>query len=339
MTRYLVAKLVGALGSVFGASVLSFWLMRVIPGDPAKLLLGPAARDPKTLEAMRRSMGLDQPMVVQYGRYINDFMHGRWGRSFKFGEEVMPLIRRRLSASVELGLTAFVLATLLATVAAVLTTYRRRRSLERLTNGVAHVGLGVPPFWLGLMLLIVFYVNLHWLPGPGRLSAGATPPQRITGMHTVDFLLHGNLAGWWDASRHLLLPAISLGIAPGAFLYRLLRANLADVADSPYLLVARTKGVPRLRAFVRHAVPNAVLPTLTASGLLLGQMLGGSVLVEGLFTWPGIGAAVTEGIRNQDFSVVQAFVLLSALIFVVISVGIDVLYGVIDPRLRSRGAR
>ena len=338
MIRFVGAKLFGAIVAVLGASVVSFWLMRVIPGDPVALILGPAARDPQAVAGARKMLGLDLPLWRQYGRYMNDFVHGRWGRSFKFGEGVYPLLRRRMFASIELGLYAFALAFTVAMVAAVLTTYRRSRVLAKVANGTAHVGLGVPPFWVGLILLLVLFRQLDWLPGPGRISDRIAAPPPVTRLYTIDYLLDGNLSGMWDALTHLLLPSIALGLAPGAFLYRLFRANLLDVADSPFLLVARTKGVSRLRAFVRHAVPNAFLPTLTASGLLLGQMLGGSVLIENLFRWGGVGAAVSEGIANKDFTVVQAFILISAALYVVISALIDVFYGMVDPRLRKQGA-
>ncbi|HQV58664.1 MAG TPA: ABC transporter permease, partial [Ilumatobacteraceae bacterium] len=305
--------------------------------DPARLQLGPAATD-EALRGLRREMGLDQPMWKQYWIYMTDFIQGDWGRSFKFGQRVFPLMRSRFAASVELGITAFVLAFVGATAAAVLTTYRRNKPLEKVANGTAHIGLGTPPFWIGLILLLLVSQKLGIFPGPGRLDAEVAAPNKITGFYTIDFLLAGDIRGFLDAVHHLVLPAITLGLAPGAFLYRLFRANLLDVADSPFLLVARMKGVGRLRAFVRHAVPNAFLPTLTASGLLFGQMLGGSVLIEELFNWPGVGAAVTSGIRTQDFSVVQAFILISALMYVVISALIDVLYGVIDPRLRGQGS-
>jgi peptide/nickel transport system permease protein len=252
---------------------------------------------------------------------------------------VTTQLGNRLPATVELGLYAFGFAFFGALLLALVATYRRRPLVDGSVRAVSFFGLGTPPFWIGLVLLVVFSENLGIAPGPdGRLSVGAEPPQDITGLYTFDALVTGDFATLGDALAHLVLPAIALGLAPLAFLVRLLRTNLLEVAREPFIVVVRAKGIGRFAAFARHALPNAFLPTLTASGLLLGQLLAGSVLVEKVYNWPGAGALVTDGILRQDYAVVQAFILLSAAIYVLVNLVVDVLYGVIDPRVREARA-
>jgi ABC-type dipeptide/oligopeptide/nickel transport system permease component len=334
VARFLGARLAGGLGAIFGASLLTFVFLRLLPGNPARLVLGPLASD-EAVARLRDHMGLDDPVWLQYWTYARDFVSGDWGFSYSAGRPVAEHIGARLPASIELGLWAFAIAFIAALTLALLSTYRHRPVIDGVTRAAAFIGLGTPPFWLALVLLVVFFSQLGLLPGPeGQLSRAIAPPPKATGLITVDALLNGQFATFWDAFRHLLLPAISLGIAPFAFLVRLLRANLLEVRREPYLVVARSKGLSRWSVFTRHALPNALPPTLTAGGLLLAQMIGGSVLVEKVFNWPGVGTMVVDSILRQDFSVVQAFVLLSACAYVLMNLVVDILLGIIDPRVR-----
>jgi ABC-type dipeptide/oligopeptide/nickel transport system permease component len=336
--RVILSRLGSALAAIFGASILAFLLMRVLPGDPARLIAGPLASE-EAIEATRERLGLNDPLLTQYWNYITDFLQGDWGFSFGAGQPVTTQIGNRLPATIELGLYAFVLCFVFAVGLALLVTYRRRPIADGTVRGIAFFGLGTPPFWFGLVLLIVFFEYLGWLPGPeGRLSPGTAPPPEVTGLYTIDALLAGQLATFWDAVEHLILPSIALALAPFAFLVRLLRASLLEVSREPFIVVVRSKGLGRGRAFSRHALPNAFLPTLTAAGLLLAQLITGSVLVEKVFDWPGVGALVVDSILRQDFAVVQAFVLLAAVVYVFVNLVVDILYGVIDPRVRVPSA-
>jgi ABC-type dipeptide/oligopeptide/nickel transport system permease component len=202
-------------------------------------------------------------------------------------------------------------------------------------RGISYVGFGTPPFFLALILLIVFFSTFHILPGPeGRLGVQAAAPPTVTHMYTIDALLAGQLGTFWQAVEHLILPAVALGVSSFSFIVRLLRANLLEVSREPFITVARGKGLRRWTAFRRHALPNAFLPTLTAGGLVLGEFLAGSVLIEQVFNWPGIGSLVFDAIVKQDYAVVQTFILLSALMFVIVNLVVDLLYAVIDPRVR-----
>jgi ABC-type dipeptide/oligopeptide/nickel transport system permease component len=323
-----------SLAAIFGASILSFLFLRLVPSNPARLILGQFASQ-EAIDQLVEDLGLNDPIHIQYANYIADFLRGDWGFAYSAGQPVSALLGDRLPATIELGLYAFLFALGGALVLALVAGYRRRPFLDGSVRAVSFFGLGMPPFWLGLILLVVFYERLGLLPGPdGRLSQDTSPPSEITRLYTFDALITGNFATFGDALTHLVLPAITLGLAPLAFLLRLLRANLLEVSGEPFVVVARSKGLGRFAAFARHALPNACLPALTAGGLLLGQLLAGSVLVEKVFNWPGAGALVTDGILRQDYSVVQAFILLSAFVYVLVNLVVDILYGVIDPRVR-----
>lgn len=334
MLRFTFGRIGGGLISILGASFLAFIFMRLLPGNPARLVLGPLA-SAKAVAALRMQMGLDKSIPVQYWDFIWDFVRGHWGYSYTAGASVASQIGSRLPASIELGLWAFLFAAVFAVMGALISTYRRRPFVDGVVRVTAFIGLGTPPFWLGLLLLVIFFSKLGWLPGPtGRLSSGVKPPPHILGIYTFDALVSGEFGTFWDAFKHLLLPAFCLGFGAYALLVRLLRANLLEVRNEPYLLVGRSKGVSRFRTFRRHALPNAFLPTLTAGGLLLAQLITGTVLVEKVFDWPGVGGLVADSIERQDFSVVQVFILLSACAYVVVNIFVDILHGVLDPRIK-----
>jgi ABC-type dipeptide/oligopeptide/nickel transport system permease component len=339
VTRVVAGKLMGAVASIFGASILAFVFMRVVPGNPARLIVGPLATD-QAIREQERAMGLDQPLWVQYWRYIKGVFTGDWGFAYSAGETVEHEIIARLPASVELGLCAFLIAFVLAVVLALASTYRQRMWVDGTVRGASFLGLGTPPFWFGLIALLLFSQVWGIFPGPdGRLGPETAPPPTVTHLYTIDALIAGQWSTAWDATRHLLLPALTLGLAPFAFLVRLLRANLLDVSRENFIVVVRSKGLGRWPAFARHALPNAFLPTMTASGLLLAQLISGAVLVETVFNWPGIGGLIVGSILRQDYAVVQTFVLLSAVIYVFVNLVVDLLYGVLDPRVRVPVAR
>lgn len=338
MSRFLLGRLGGAIVSLFGASLVAFLMLRLSPGDPARLFLGPFAGQ-EALDQLRAQLGLNGSLWSQYWIYIGNFLVGDWGFSYSTGQPVAMQIASRFPATLELGLFAFILGFAAAVILALFAVYRRG-PVDAAAKGVSFFAMGVPPFWFGLVLLLVFFEHLGWLPGPdGRLSTRMIAPPTVTGFVTIDALLAGNFAAFSDAVRHLILPGITLALMPFSFLFRLLRANLIDISREPFITVARSRGLTRWWAFVRHALPNAFLPTLTASGLLFGQLLAGSVLVERVFVWPGVGALVTDGVLKQDFSVVQAFILLSAVIYVVANLIVDLIAGMLDPRIAHAGGR
>lgn len=335
MIAFIARRLSLALISIIGASVIAFVILRVAPGDPARLVLGQFAT-PAQLAEFRRANGLDLNLATQYWRFISHFVAGNWGFSYGSGVPVRHLLLSRLPATVELALAAFAWAAAAAVLLALACTYRSRPRLERSVNAVAFVGLAAPPFWLALLALLGLSLKLGLFPGPdGQINPNLAAFPHPTGFLLIDSLLAGRLDAFASAVSHLILPAFVLGLGVWAYLYRLLRANLLEVANEPFLMVVESKGIRRWTAFRRHALPNAGLPTLTAAGLVLAWLLGGSVLVEAVFDWPGVGTRVVEAVGQKDYAVVQAFIMLSAATYVAVNFLVDLLYGVVDPRIRS----
>ncbi|HUA74019.1 MAG TPA: ABC transporter permease [Solirubrobacteraceae bacterium] len=334
MGLVILKRVIGSIGAIIGATILAFIIMRALPGNPARLIVGPLAT-PQAVASVSHQIGLDKPIFTQYWLFISHFFEGNWGYSYADGKSVSSLIGERLGATIELALFSFVITMFFAVVLALLVTYRRRPIADRILRGVAYLGFGTPPFFVALILLIVFFKSLHVLPGPeGRLGLQANPPPTVTHLYTVDALIAGQFGTFWASVEHLILPGIALGLSSFSFIVRLLRANLLEISREPFLTVARGKGLRRWTAFRRHALPNAFLPTLTVGGLVLGEFLAGSVLIERVFNWPGVGSLVFDAIVKQDYAVVQTFILLAAVMFVLVNLIVDLLYAVIDPRVR-----
>lgn len=331
MLRFLAKRITSALLTLLGASMIAFLVLRAVPTNPARLIAGPFASD-EVVRQVEQVLGLDKPLYLQYFDYVVKFAKGDWGFSFSAGQPVLDQIAQRLPASAELALCAFTFAFAGAIFFTVIAVFSRSLWLDRLLRGSAFVFVGIPPFWIALILLLVFSESLGWFPGP--VGRGDPPAALITGFYSIDFLLEGDLPGFLGALHHLFLAGLTLALGPLGYLIRLLRANLLDTANEPFVTVLHAKGVHGLAIAFGHVLPNGFLPTLTAGGLILAQLLGGSVLVERIFTWPGVGGLAIDGILRQDYAVVQAFILLSALIYIAVNVLVDILYGVIDPRVR-----
>ena len=330
-----LSRLVSSVIALIGAALVAFVALRLAPGDAARLTLGAFATD-ETVAALRTEMGLDRSIPAQFLTYLRDFVTGDWGRSYSLGEPVRGLLADRFPATLELGLAAFFVAFVSALLLALWGVHSKGPISDGLPRALGVFALGVPQFWFGLVLLIFGFEITGLFPGPeGRLPATMVPPPGPTGIYTLDALLHGNLATFLAALHHLVLPAIALGLLPFGFLYRLLRANLEDISTAPFALVARAHGQSRLRVLISTLLPNAIIPMLTASGLIFGQLLAGSVLVERVFNWPGAGMLVTQGVLQQDYAVVQIFILLSAVVYILTNLFVDIIAALIDPRLAS----
>jgi peptide/nickel transport system permease protein len=333
MARFVTKRLLATLAVLFFASLIAFLLLRVSPGDPARQVLGPQA-SPAAVAELRKDMGLDDPLPVQYVNYMSDLLHGDLGISWRTRTEVSAELSNRVPATLELALAAIVLSIVLAIPAGVLAA-GRHRWLDRASRTGAIIGLGTPPFWLGLVLILVFFTWLHWAPAPfGRLDDTIQAPPEVTGLLTVDSLLAGNFAAFGNALAHLALPAITLALPLAAYLSRIVRRSTVDVYRLDYIRTARAKGGTERRVLFRHALPNALLPVLTLSALYFGELLAGSLLVEAVFNWPGVGGYVAQSIQAQDFAPVQGAIILGALVYSVLGLTTDLLYGVADPRIR-----
>lgn len=331
----LVSKRLGvAVGTILGATLFSFLLLRKLPGDPARLVGGELA-DATTIQNLRAAMGLDKPLPVQFWHYLSTLGQGDLGFSYSTGQPVLDVVRTRLPATIELGLTGVLVAVLSAVVFGAVAVYRRRRGADVSLRVASSLAMGSPPFWLALVAILLLSVKLGVFPGPeGRLSPGAQPPPALTGLYTIDALRAGQFSTFADALWHLILPGATIAVGPFAFLSRLFRSQLRSTVREPFVLVARSRGIARRQVFVRHVVPNSLLPLVAATAMLLAELMTGSVLVEKVFGWPGVGSLTVDAILQKDFAVVQGVILLSAILYVTVSFLADVTYAAIDPRIR-----
>lgn len=319
MLRYAVRRLVTSVALLVLSSILIFLVLRVIPGDPTITNLGGSIKgvDPRALRHVRHELGLDKSLPAQYADWVGGLVHGDFGRSYFSQFSVTALITQRVGATIELALMAFLIGLAIAIPAATLAAIWRNRLLDAVLSGFAAVGLATPAFVTGILLLIVFGLELKWLPNKGYVSFERNPLGSI---------------------RSTILPAITLGIAVAAPTLRILRASLADVSSALFIRTAEGKGLVRREVVVRHLLPNAAIPTLTTVGVIVGSLLGGAVVVEYVFARPGLGTLMVDSVFQRDYGVLQTLVLLAAAVFILTSLAVDILYGIIDPRLRTAGA-
>ncbi len=313
MWRYLVKRLIAAVFVLVGVSFVVFLVLHLTPGDPAQVLLGPRAT-PDELARLRQELGLDRPMVMQYGRWVSRVVRGDFGRSIMLHRPVLPELARRFTATLILTVGGVVLAFPLGTLVGIAAAVRRGTMVDRLTTTAAIVGLSMPAFWVGLLLIITFSLRLGWLPGTGMYSPTAS----------------GGIA---DLLVHLILPATTLALVPLSMIARLTRSSMLDVIGENYIRTARAKGLSDRTVIGKHAFRNILVAIATIFGLQAGFLLAGAVYVETVFSWPGIGFMMVNAILTRDFPLVQGGVLLVAATYVLINLGTDLMYAYVDPRI------
>ncbi len=314
-------------------TLVAFTLARVVPGDPVALMAGPTATE-TTRAQLREAWGLDQPLAVQYLIYLGRLAEGDLGSSFRTGRSVAADFGTFFPATIELATFAVMIGLPFAIGGGVLAALRQNTPFDYLVRAGIAVGVALPVFWLGILFILVFSAWLNVLPSLGRLSINTPIPPQVTGMYVPDSLLAGQLATAADALWHLILPGICLSLTVVVPVGRIVRASMLNALGQEYLRTAEAKGLPRRVVVVRHAFRNALLPVVTAIGLVYGLLLGGAVVTETVFSWPGIGNYVARSISSLDFQPVLSFTLFSALFYVVINLVVDVLYAVLDPRVR-----
>jgi peptide/nickel transport system permease protein len=313
-------------------SLLAFSISRVIPGDPVALIAGPTAK-PETREALRQAWGLDKPIPVQYLLYLNRLAHGDLGLSLHTGRSVTTDLIEFFPATIELATAALLLGLPFAILGGVAAAVNKDSWIDYLIRTVIGIGISVPVFWFGILLILVFSAQLGLFPSVGRLPVQTPIPPRVTGMYTVDALLGRDFGILRDALRHLALPAFALAVTVVAPVARITRTNMLAVLRQDYIRTARAKGLPARLVIYRHALRNALLPIITSIGLVYGLLLAGAVVTETVFSWPGVGFYVTKSILALDFQPVISFTLASALIYVIINLVVDSAYVFIDPRV------
>jgi peptide/nickel transport system permease protein len=317
---------------LLGVSIVVFFMVRAIPGDPAQLLLGQQATQAQ-VEQVRANMGLDKPGIVQYGIFLADALRGDLGDSIVTGRPVTTELLARFPATLELTLFAMLVAVLVGVPVGVISAVKQYSWLDKFTSVLALTGISMPIFWLAMILIVIFFVNLGWLPFPGRLSTGYAVTS-ITGLVLVDSLLTLNFPAFWDGLKHLIMPAIALGTIPMAVVMRMTRSSMLEVMGEDYVRTARAKGVVPWRVIFKHALRNAMLPTVTVIGLQVGLLMGGAVITETIFSWPGVGQIAYESVNRRDYAMIQGVVLYGATLFVLVNLLVDILYAVLDPRVR-----
>ena len=334
MKRYLLRRLGATLIVLWLASIGAFLLFRLAPGDPARLVAGPLA-GPSAIASVRSQMHLNQSAFSQYFGYMGDVLHGNFGTAWHLHESVGRLLVQRLPATAELALYASIIGILAGVLIGAMAAACPGKVFDRITGYGAVAGLGTPVFWLGLVLILIFYTHLKIAPVPfGRLSVTTVTPPKVTGFLTIDSLLAGNFSALGDAFAHLALPAITLAIPIAAYLARVTRASVLEVYGSDFVRTARAKGVGERRLLFRHALRNGLLPVMTLAALSIGDLLSGALLVEAVFNWPGVGGLTVESIASHDFAPVEAIILIAAVTYCMLNLLTDVLYAVVDPRVR-----
>jgi peptide/nickel transport system permease protein len=317
MTVYVVRRLAASVVVLFGVSIVVFLTLKLVPGDAAYVLAGPNA-SAEDIERVRQSLGLDKPVPVQYATWLGRALQGDLGRSLELHEPVLNLVLSRYGNTLLLAVAAMVFAGVTGILAGTLAALRPHTLLDRLVMLVTLTANSTPSFWLGLVLILIFSLTLHWLPSSGMDSARGD-------------------GGTFDVLQHLVLPAVTLGAISSALIARMTRASLLEVLTQEYVLVARAKGLREGLLVRRHALKNALLPVLTILGLQMGSLLGGAVITETIFSWPGIGFQLYRGIALRDVPLVQGAALVVAISFVVINLLVDLLYSYLDPRIRYTG--
>ena len=318
---------------LWGITLVTFFLSHVVPGDPARLLAGPQA-SPAEVAHLARIYGLDDPLIVQYGHYLRNLLHGNLGFSFVTRRNVRTDIATFLPATIELAGYALVVGFVLALITGTVAASRRGTSADAAGRLSAIAGLSLPVFWMALLLQLLFHTELGWLPLGGRLDPTMTPPPHITGLLTVDSLLTGNFATFINAVEHLVLPVVVLAAGVYGLMVRIMRTSVLDSLGEEYVRTAEAKGLSRWRVLRRHVLRNAMLPAVTVLGLEFGLLAAGVFVVESVFQWPGIGNYAFQAIQANDYNATMGATLVIAVLYVVINLIVDIVYLYLDPRIR-----
>lgn len=334
MSQYILRRLLGLVPVLFGITLAVFLLLRLIPGDPAIVLAGERAT-PEQIAALRTQLGLDRPLWLQYFAFVGNLAQLKLGNSILSGIPVIDEIRSRWTATFELSIAAILVAVVLGIPAGIIAAVQKNRWQDQVTIAGSLLGVSLPVYWLGLLLIYLFSITLRWLPPSGRISVETGFNfQPITGFYLLDTALRLNAPALIDVIAHLILPALTLGTIPLAIVARITRSAMLDVLSQDYVRTARAKGLSNYLVILRHALKNALLPINTTIGLQFGTLLGGAILTETIFSWSGIGSWIYEGILARDYPVVQGGVVFVAIVFVLINLAVDLSYALIDPRVR-----
>lgn len=318
---------------MFGVAVVVFLFMRLTPGDPVDIMMGQGgAVGVGEMERLRSEFNLDEPLHVQLWLFLKGAVRGDLGYSYMQKRPVSELIAERLPATIELAAGALFFALIIAIPIGIVSAVRQRSLLDQFSMAGAFLGVSMPAFWLGIILILLFAVRLHWLPVQGRITFGVNL-EHITGFYVLDSILTRNGPALASSLKHLVLPSVSLGAAVAAVVARVLRSSMVEILRQDYITLARAKGQAEFLVVMKHALRNALIPTVTVVGLQIGTLLGGNMIVETVFSWPGLGRMVVKAIFERDFPLIQGSVMIYAFTFVLANLVVDVLYTYLDPKI------
>jgi peptide/nickel transport system permease protein len=331
---YLLRRLAGFMLVMIGVSIITFALSHIVPTDPAVSALGDHASEAQ-IAAFHQKYGLDKPVPEQYWIYATNLLHGDLGISLRTQQPVAADLRAFFPATFELSLAALIFSIVIGIPAGVASAVARNRLPDHIVRIASLIGGSLPIFWLGLLLIGLFYGQLGWLPSGARIDKFIPAPAPLTGLYTLDALLSGNAPAFWSSAQHLLLPALTLGYFSTAIIARMMRSSMLEVLNQEYVLVARAKGLRQGKVIWRHALRNALIPTVTTIGVTFGSLLSGAVLTETIFSWPGLGRYATNSAISLDFPAVMGVTLLAALVYTAANLVVDLGYHWLDPRIRN----
>lgn len=336
MTRaqvQVIERIIAAIPIMLGVVILAFLFMRMIPGDPVDIMMGEAGGVTlEEMDSLRAQFDLDKPLLVQLTSYLGKLTRGDMGYSIQRARPVKEVILEAVPATIELALFSLLFALVVGIPVGIASARYQNSVIDRFGMTASFLGISMPAFWLGIIGIIVFSLRLGWFPTSGRITYGMAPAT-ATGLLTLDALITGDAQALRDALRHLALPAITLGAGVAAVVARVTRSSMLEALKTDYVLFAKAKGVPEVIIVVRHALRNALIPTVTVVGLQMGTLLGGNMIVETIFGWPGLGRIVVDAIFSRDYPLVQAAVMVYALTFVVINLATDILYTYLNPKM------
>lgn len=333
MFRFIMGRVAVMALTFVGVSIVAFSFIRMLPGDPVALLSGERVMSPERHAAISHDLGFDQPIVIQYFKYLWDVLHGDFGTSIVTKQPVVEQFFTLFPATLELSVCAIIFAVALGIPAGVFAAIKRGSFLDQTIMGTALIGFSMPIFWWGLLLIMLVSNTLHWTPVSGRISLMFYFPP-VSGFMLIDSLISGQAGAFKSAISHLILPTIVLGTIPLAVIARQTRSAMLEVLSEDYVRTARAKGLSPLRVIGIHALRNAMIPVVTTIGLQVGVMLAGAILTETIFSWPGIGKWLIDSVSRRDYAVIQGALLIIAATIMLVNLAVDLLYGLINPRIR-----
>jgi dipeptide transport system permease protein len=333
MLRFILTRVSLVVPTFIGITLLTFFIIRLIPGDPIELLAGEHGIDPVRHELLRHQFGFDRPILVQYADYVGHILYGDLGSSLSTRQPVLTEFSQLFPATIELSGSAMLFAIVFGLPAGILAATRRGRFLDHTVMGLSLTGYSMPIFWWGLLLILFFSVYLGWTPVSGRIDVLYDFPS-VTGFMLIDSLLSGQEGTFTSVLSHLVLPTIALGTIPLAVIARMTRSSMLEVLNEDYIRTAKAKGLSPPRVVWIHALRNALIPVITVIGLQVGTLMGGAILTETIFSWPGVGKWLIDSIARRDYPVLQTGVLLIACVVILVNLLVDLLYGLVNPRIR-----